>query len=161
MLHRLTFMRYRHIWGMISGVSVLVSIGFLSIFGVPKDAEFQGGVVIEILSPVRPIQAEELRIYLTVIDAQTKVQTMETAQGPGFQIKMRTIDNPEAFPLHMSRVSQLLNEKFQESPRILSADIYSPSIAADLISRAWWAGICANLGILVYLGLRFQWGYAV
>jgi len=37
---------------------------------------------------------------------------------------------------------------------------FSASIAAELLNNAWTAVLLALLGILIYIGLRFQWGYA-
>jgi len=47
------------------------------------------------------------------------------------------------------------------SYKIVANESFSASIAAELLANAWTAVILALLGILIYIALRFQWGYAV
>jgi len=45
--------------------------------------------------------------------------------------------------------------------KIVSNETFSPSIAAELLSKAWQAILLALLGILIYISARFKLGYAV
>lgn len=45
--------------------------------------------------------------------------------------------------------------------KIVANESFSASIAAELLAKAWYAVILALLGILLYIAMRFQWGYAV
>ena len=47
------------------------------------------------------------------------------------------------------------------SYRITSNETFSPSIAAELMTNAWGSILLALLGILAYVALRFNGGYAV
>ncbi len=47
------------------------------------------------------------------------------------------------------------------SYKIVSSETFSPSIAAELLSKAWQAVLLALFGILIYVSLRFRLGYAV
>ncbi|PIE90082.1 MAG: protein translocase subunit SecF [Acidobacteria bacterium] len=47
------------------------------------------------------------------------------------------------------------------SYNITSNSTFSPSIAAELLSKAWEAILFAIIGILIYISMRFTMGYAV
>ncbi len=47
------------------------------------------------------------------------------------------------------------------SYKIVANESFSASIAAELLANAWTAVILALFGILIYIALRFQWGYAI
>jgi len=47
------------------------------------------------------------------------------------------------------------------SYNITSNETFSPSIAAELLSKAWEAILLAMIGILIYITMRFTMGYAV
>jgi len=47
------------------------------------------------------------------------------------------------------------------SYKIVANESFSASIAAELLANAWTAVILALLGILIYIAMRFQWGYAI
>lgn len=44
---------------------------------------------------------------------------------------------------------------------ITSNETFSPSIAAELLNKAWEAILLAMIGILIYISMRFTMGYAV
>lgn len=47
------------------------------------------------------------------------------------------------------------------SYNITSNETFSPSIAAELLTKAWEAILLAMIGILIYISMRFTMGYAV
>ncbi len=47
------------------------------------------------------------------------------------------------------------------SYQVMSNETFSPSIAAELLSKAWGAVLLAIFGILAYVAVRFNSGYAV
>jgi preprotein translocase SecF subunit len=69
--------------------------------------------------------------------------------------------NPENDP-DMATVLSYLKSHFTLGSYVISSnETFSPSIAAELLNRAWEAILFALIAILIYISLRFTMGYAV
>jgi preprotein translocase subunit SecF len=99
---------------------------------------------------------------VTGVDARTAAEAIIAArdrQGGLF----RSLDEMRRIPTLSPQVQTLLSEGTfvgQASPR--SVEYVGPSAGRDLIHKATWAVIGSNVGILIYIWIRFRfiWGIA-
>ena len=89
------------------------------------------------------------------------VAKIEAKRAAGFDFLKSIDEGAEASGEGEAFVSYMKNNFYLGSYKVVANESFSASIAAELLSDAWTAVILALLGILVYVGLRFQWGYAV
>ena len=80
-----------------------------------------------------------------ITDFETFFQNLQVADG-------ESLDQLKAF---------FSNNFTLGSYKVISNETFSPSIAAELLSDAWGAIILALIGILLYIAMRFNRGYAV
>ncbi|MDJ0839897.1 MAG: protein translocase subunit SecF [Acidobacteriota bacterium] len=107
----------------------------------------------EILRRDNPLNRDEGASYEDVADAVVKAREANTDYLPNLDAAA-------------SAAGEGLGDYFKKnyivgSYNIIANESFSASIAAELLSDAWTAVIMALLGILLYVGMRFQWGYAV
>ena len=116
-------------------------------FGV----EFTGGTMVQV-GFQQPVETSTLREALEKEGvASPAVQLYGEAAEHQFVIRTREADS--------KKVEKAVASLGQFE--ILRVDQVGPAVSADLKTKALWAVFWSSLGILVYVGIRFQWKFAM
>ena len=138
-----------------SVLTLVVGIGsFYMKGGQNFGVEFTGGSVIQ-MAFKKPVSSADLRKALEkagVTDAS--IQAYGAPEQNQYVIKTRKQGTQE---IEAAAGSMAGKDQFQ----ILKVDAVGPAVSGDLKSKALWAVFWSSLGILIYLGIRFQWKFAL
>ncbi len=148
------FMRFKWPALMLSAVLLVGSIGLLATKGINWGLDFTGGTVIEVgysqnvdLSQVRAVLAE--RGY-----ADAVVQYFGSSQDVAIRIAPREgIEQGRISSEILAALSQT-SESAVEMRRI---EFVGPSVGDELKEQGGLAMLTALIGILLYVGMRFEW----
>lgn len=138
-----------------SVVTLVVGIGSLAMRGSENfGVEFTGGTFVQ-MKFNKTIESSALRDALAkngVTDAS--IQTFGEASDNQFVIKSAQSDTNK---IEASAKIVAGAEGFE----VLQVDQVGPAVSGDLKMKALWAVFWTSLGILIYLGIRFEWKFAL
>lgn len=154
----INFMRFKWPALMLSALLVLGSLGLLAVKGINWGLDFTGGTVLEVgftqdadLTQVRNVLAE--RGY-----ADAVVQYFGSSQDISIRIAPR--DGVE-----QSRISNeiltALAQTTADGVEMRRIEFVGPSVGGELREQGGLAMLVALLGILLYVGMRFEWRLSV
>jgi len=151
------FMRYSLILNAISAISFLVAVGFLVFRGLNLSIEFTGGTVMEVAYQ-QPAQLEQVR---GVIERQTAGEFQVQNFGTSRDVLIR-------LPLQPGFTSGQQAERVMDALRAQNPNVelrrvefVGPQVGAELAQDGLLALLMVVIGIMVYLGFRFEWKFAV
>ncbi|MCB9800028.1 MAG: protein translocase subunit SecD [Candidatus Omnitrophica bacterium] len=140
------------------GFSVIaLTVGILSFVGRGHEnygIEFTGGSLIH-MKFEQPVDSSQLRSALN--DAGLKkliIQTFGAKEENQFVIKAAEKDTDR---IEAAAEKLVGGKKFQ----VLRVDRVGPAVSQDLTQKALMAVFWASIGILIYLGFRFEWRFAL
>jgi len=151
-------MRYKWPALMLSALLVLGSLGLLFTKGINWGLDFTGGTVIEVgfaenadLTQVRAVLAE--RGYPDAV-----VQYFGSSQDVAIRISPRE-------GVEQSRISNeilaALSETSETAVEMRRVEFVGPSVGDELKEQGGLAMLAALIGILLYVGMRFEWRLSV
>jgi preprotein translocase SecF subunit len=159
------FMKYRRLAYVFSGLILLATIGWLFTKGPRKSVDFTGGTLIQ-FSTSSPVAADVAR------------SALDKAGFRGVSIQQTTGRQADGTPLYAIQVSVQLDQArakmaagqmataIQEAApstrvALLSDQYVSDTVGKELGKKAWQA-IAASLGvILLYVGFRYEFKFAL
>jgi SecD/SecF fusion protein len=158
LVHRaFDFVSHRKLYFFISILVTVIGIGSLLVHGLNYGVDFKAGTTIDIAlgKPIEKNKAEEI------------------VRKAGFDPSVVTVGGGQQDRVTV-RFDRVLNADIGESDRILSAfaveygngigkeeNTVDPGIAKELAFQAIVAVAVASIGIMLYVTLRFEWGFAV
>jgi preprotein translocase subunit SecF len=153
------FMAYRRYAYMFSGALVLATIVWLVAHGGPRyGVDFSGGTLLQVrLSQVQP--ADQVRAAL------------DAAGLRGFELQQMTAENNSEYILRLppneERVDPFPIVKSAVEKRMPGVQVelrrteqVGPKVGKELSSKAFWAILGSLAGILLYVGLRYEFKFA-
>ncbi|EHR40281.1 MULTISPECIES: protein translocase subunit SecF [Alishewanella] len=150
----INFMRFKWPALMLSALLVLGSLGLLAVKGINWGLDFTGGTVIEAgfsqsadLSQIRTVLAES-GYPDAVVQYFGSSQDVAIRIAPRDGVEQSRISNEIMAALAKTSDSQI------EMRRI---EFVGPSVGAELREQGGLAMLVALLGILLYVGMRFEW----
>jgi preprotein translocase subunit SecF len=142
---------------LVAGIATIVARG-----GLPLGVDFSGGTAVR-LQFAQPVTVQAVRDALGPLASDAVVQQVEEI-GPGAenQIAVRLPD-PEQQDLtaEESRAEQAVRAANLGEFTRVSRDIVGPIVGSDLQRKGIAATVTALGGILIYLGFRFRFTFAV
>lgn len=152
------FMKYRRIAYMFSGAIILATIVWLVVHGGPRySVDFTGGVLLEVRTSA-PVSADEVR---RALDAGG-VRGVELQQGESpstFLIREQVSgDIRDLFPaVQKSIMAQHPNVQVElrHTARV------GPKVGRELRTKAVWAVLMSLGSILLYVGFRYEFKFAL
>ncbi|EJI86362.1 protein-export membrane protein SecF [Alishewanella aestuarii B11] len=154
----INFMRFKWPALMLSALLVLGSLGLLAVKGINWGLDFTGGTVIEAgfsqsadLSQIRTVLAES-GYPDAVVQYFGSSQDVAIRIAPRDGVEQSRISNEIMAALAKTSDSQI------EMRRI---EFVGPSVGAELREQGGLAMLVALLGILLYVGMRFEWRLSV
>jgi preprotein translocase SecF subunit len=155
----LPLMRYRRYAYMFSGAIVLATVAWLLAHGGPKySVDFTGGTLLQIRTS-------------QVVPADRVRKALDDAGFRGVELQQMTGENRDEYLLRMKAESEQdlfanVQAAIQRQMPGVTVDLrrtekVGPKVGNELRQKAIWAIIGSLGGILLYVGLRYQFKYAL
>ena len=152
------FMRHALVFNVISLLTFVLAVFFLTTRGLHLSVEFTGGTLVEVSYAEAP-QLEPIRNALASSgypDAQ--VQNFGSARD--LLIRLPNRDDMET-----ARVSETVMNTLQQvggaAPELRRVEFVGPQVGKELATDGAMALLLVIGGIVVYLAMRFEWRFAV
>jgi len=151
-------MRHRRIAYLVSGALVLATTVWLVVNGGPRySVDFTGGLLLQIRTS-QVVPADRLRHALEAGGFPgIELQQMTGEYRNEYLLRMKTSSQADAFPPLQAAIQQGLPDVTVELRR---AENVGPKVGSELRSKAIWAVLGSLVGILLYVGIRYQFKYA-
>jgi preprotein translocase subunit SecF len=160
------FIKWR--WHAMGLSALVIAAGILVIVtrGIPLGIEFAGGTAV-IARFEQTTSIEQVRSALEQNypggSQNTVVQTYGDPALHQVMIRVPEVGAEQGGALSQAaeRVEAALKQGNIGNPTIVGREIVGPAVGADLTNKGIWAAVLSLLGILGYIGLRFQFSFAV
>ncbi|MYN13178.1 protein translocase subunit SecF [Pusillimonas sp. TS35] len=157
-IHRtIPFMRHALVLNIISFITFVLAVFFIVTRGFHLSIEFTGGTVME----VHYQQAAQLDTVRGAIGglgySDFQVQNFGTSQDVMIRLPLREGESSAAQSDAVLAALQA-QDKGVELRRV---EFVGPQVGQELVHNGLLALLCVIIGIMVYLGLRFEWKFAV
>jgi preprotein translocase subunit SecF len=141
-----------------AGVATAISRG-----GLPLGVDFSGGTVV-VVQFAQPSSEDAIRQALGPLSNAATVQRYGAVQDRSFLIRLPVTDGAR-METNLAEVAQRVEEALRAANigefKTISSDIVGPTIGKDLQRRGIWATLTAIGGILIYIGIRFRFAFAI
>lgn len=157
-IHRtIPFMRHALVLNLISLITFALAVFFIASRGFHLSIEFTGGTVMEIHSE-QTVQVEEVRSAISSLGyTDFQVQNFGTSQDVLIRL-----------PIRSGETSAAQSESVMGALKAKSADLelrrvefVGPQVGKELVTNGLMALLCVVVGIMIYLGMRFEWKFAI
>ena len=152
------FMRHALVFNVISLLTFVLAVFFLTTRGLHLSVEFTGGTLVEVSYAEAP-QFEPIRNALASSgypDAQ--VQNFGSARDLLIRL-------PNREDMETSRVSETVMNTLGKiggpAPELRRVEFVGPQVGKELAADGSMALLLVIVGIMIYLALRFEWRFAV
>jgi preprotein translocase subunit SecF len=157
-IHRtIPFMRHALVLNMISLVMFILAVFFIATRGFHLSIEFTGGTVMEV-HYAQTAQVDEIRNAINTLGyTDFQVQNFGTSQDVMIRLPLR---EGQTSATQSESVFQALQAQ-QPDVELRRVEFVGPQVGQELVYNGLMALICVVIGIMVYLGFRFEWKFAV
>jgi preprotein translocase SecF subunit len=152
------FMKYRRYFYVFSAAIVLAIVAWLVVNGGPHySVDFTGGTLLQ-MQTAKPIAADEVR---KAVDAAgfRGAELQSSGKGDEFLIRLRSQD-PKKDPFTEIQTA-LVKLDPTSGPTLRRIEAVGPKIGEELRSKALWAVLLSLGAMLVYVGIRYEFKFAV
>jgi preprotein translocase SecF subunit len=153
----LPFMQYRRFAYLLSSVLVVATTAWLFMHGGPLlSVDFTGGAVLQVRTS-QVLAADEVRRALDAAGFRgVELQQMTGQNRSEFLMRFRT-DNQDPFPI----IQQALSTRFPGvTSELRRQETVGPKVGGELRHKAIWAVLWSLGGILLYVGVRYEFKFA-
>lgn len=160
----INFIKWR--WHAIAFSTVLIVVGIGQIIsqgGLKLSVDFSGGTAM-VLRFEQPITEDAVRTAIATMPGEKTVQRRGDPEDNQILVRLpQTVDGAEGQPIDdaANEVQRLVREANIGAFIVDSQEIVGPVIGRDLQQKGIYATLTALAGILVYIGLRFRFTFAV
>jgi preprotein translocase subunit SecF len=141
-----------------AGVATAISRG-----GLPLGVDFSGGTVV-VVQFAQPNSEDAIRQALGPMSNAATVQRYGAVQDRSFLIRLPVTQGAE-MEANLDEVARQVEATLRAANigefTTISSDSVGPTIGADLQRRGIWATLTAIGGILIYIGIRFRFAFAI
>ena len=157
-IHRtIPFMRHALVLNIISFVTFLLAVFFIASRGFHLSIEFTGGTVME-AHYQQTAELDQIRNSLNGLGyTDYQVQNFGTSQDVLIRLPVR---EGEDTAQQSTVVLEALKAQSADV-ELRRVEFVGPQIGQELVSNGLMALLCVVIGIMIYLGLRFEWKFAV
>ncbi len=150
------FMRYRRGAYLFSGALVVATIAWLVMHGGPRySVDFTGGTLLQIRAS-RALRVDDVR---AAVDAAgyRGAEIQQAGTGDEFLVRLG-VERQDPFP----GIKTALESRFAGTQvELRRAEAVGPKVGRELRARAIWAVLGSLAGILLYVGIRYEFKYAL
>ncbi|HQZ03449.1 MAG TPA: protein translocase subunit SecF [Thauera sp.] len=152
------FMRHALVFNVISLITFVLAVFFLSTRGLHLSVEFTGGTLMEVSYTEAP-QLEPIRQGLSA-NGYPDAQVQNFGSSRDVLIRL-----PDREGLDTSQVSQKVMQTLQaqagQQPELRRVEFVGPQVGKELATDGAMALLLVIIGIMLYLAMRFEWRFAV
>jgi preprotein translocase SecF subunit len=154
------FMKYRRLTYVFSGSILLATVVWLVVHGGPKySVDFTGGTLLQIRT-TQVLPDEQVRRALDGAGLKgVELQQMAGANRDEFMLRaQQRADRQDLFPI----VQQAIQTRFPNvKVELRRTENVGPKVGSELRSKAVWAVLGSLGGILLYVGIRYEFKFAL
>ena len=157
------FIQWRWYAFALSAAVILGGIGTMIVGdGLPLGVDFSGGTIV-VLRFEESVTEEAVRDALDSVAGEKVVQQYGDADANEMLIRLPEIEREEGGSLEEGALAVVgaIEQADLGSFELLQQDLVGPVIGRDLQRRGIYAFLSAMTGILIYIGLRFRFSFAV
>jgi len=162
----INFLGLRKISIALSAILVVLSIGAILVRGLNYGLDFTGGVLVEVQYQ-QPVEVSEVRDALNAAGYEhAVVQSIGGARE--MSIRMQSTDDKQADAAVGTKKSDQVADDVLKALTAKRADVkrtrtdfVGPQVGEELRNDGLVAVIFVIIGIMVYIGIRFEWRFAV
>jgi preprotein translocase subunit SecF len=172
------FMRHALVFNVVSLITFLAAVFFLTVRGLNLSIEFTGGVVV-VASYSEPANIEALRDGLERAGvSQPEVQNFGTAREVQIKLSLKDVaqaaairadPDPGAPAGASTQTAKIDPAKLTENilklggagAQITREDFVGPQVGRELATDGALALLVVVIGIAIYLAIRFEWKFSV
>jgi preprotein translocase subunit SecF len=138
---------------------ILIGIISLSVWGLKWSIDFGGGTLVEVKFS-QPVATDAIRSALSKVGlAESTIQQVEFS---GLDYIIRAGSAEKAVTQTEIQIINSLTTNFPGNKFVvLRRETIGASVASDFINAAFWAVVCSSIGMIIYIGYRFKFVYAV
>lgn len=159
------FLKYGKIAVLISTLLVLISLFFIFFKGFALGQDFTGGTTVEV-SLNQSVSMDQIRETLHVAgyeDATVQQYNAKNAQQQDIIITLPTKEANSAESVSdnslAQNIMQLLNDKLNADATLKRVEFVGPTVGDELATNGTLAIIASLVGIMLYVGFRFEWRF--
>ncbi|MBN9411726.1 MAG: protein translocase subunit SecF [Burkholderiales bacterium] len=151
------FMRNAIVLNVISLVTFLLAVFFLATKGLHLSVEFTGGTLMEV-SYSQPANMEKVRTTVTGLGySDVQVQSFGTSRDVMIRLP---VQQGQTSAQQSERVLEALKAA-DEGVTLKRTEFVGPQVGDELVTSGLMALAFVVVGIMIYLGIRFEWKFAV
>lgn len=146
------------LWFAISAIIIIVGFGAIAVNGLQFGLDFVGGTLVRVDMGKDFNKEEADAIILKYApDAQTNIATVEGKTTPQLEIKSKEITGES-----VASMFKELKEKYSlKDTDLVSQENIGASIGSELKQKAVIALAIAIMGMLIYVGVRFEFNFGM
>ncbi len=163
----INFIGRRRIAAIISATAILVSLAFIFIKGLNYGIDFAGGIELrvefreqvkigEVRKALRALDLQDPQVQSFIIPGKTAytIKTKGTQKITPDKVEEKMPDLAKDIFLHLQGVFG------KNKVEIISTDMVGPRVGSDLRRKGLLAIIAAIVGMLIYIGYRFDYRFS-
>jgi preprotein translocase subunit SecF len=151
------FMRHALAFNVISIVTFILAVIFLTVRGLNLGVDFTGGTLMEV-SYAQPADLEKIRGVLAGFGyTDVSVQNFGTARE--VLIRLPSVQSESGAKLSES-IGAALREA-DDSADVRRVEFVGPQVGDELLENGGLALLFVSIGIVVYLWMRFEWKFGI
>ena len=158
------FMRHAKVFNIISFVTFLLAVFFLSTKGLHFSIEFLGGTVMEV-QYAQAADPEKIRANLTRIGlTDVTVQNFGTSRDVLIRLPLKSAEGAASQNEAMKKLSDKVIESLKaedKSADLKRVEFVGGQVGKELATDGGLALLFVCIGIMIYLAFRFEWRFAV
>jgi preprotein translocase subunit SecF len=158
------FLRWRWPAIAISWVIILAGVAVILTKGIPQGVEFAGGTVV-ITQFDQAVSVQQVRSALDRTFPGGDVVVQQYGDPAAHQVMVRVPHPPaesgDALSKTQGQITAALSQAGIGNFKIVGTEIVGPIVGQELRQKGLYATVASLIGLLIYLGARFQLSFGV
>ena len=151
------FMRYALVFNVISVITFVLAVFFLTVKGLNFGVDFTGGTVME-LSYSQPADVPKIRDALAKLGLQeVAVQNFGTARDVLIRLPLKAETSSAELSENVMAALRLADPTVE----LRRVEFVGPQVGRELVENGALALLFVSIGIVFYLWFRFEWKFGV
>lgn len=153
------FMKFRRMAYTVSSLAILATVVWLVMNGGPKySVDFTGGTMVQIRT-ANELPADQVRAALGQAGFEGfELQTVAGESGHEYMVRLSGASESDAFPaLQKALLARFPNETIE----LRRTETVGPKVGSELRGKAIWAVLTSLGAILLYVGFRYEFKFAL
>jgi len=155
------FMRHALVLNLISLLTFALAVFFIVTRGFLLSIEFTGGTVMEVHYAQAPQLAQVRQAVSSLGYTDFQVQNFGTSQDVMIRLPISRGEEGDATTAAQSDTVMTALRAQQPDIELRRVEFVGPQVGEELVTNGLMALLVVVIGIMIYLGLRFEWKFAI